>query len=125
MTAKTQTLPVGNQWMKWIFVAALVGVGLYSHYHFADQPLVVKLLGWLLLAGFALWIASTTEAGQRGLVFVTEAKQELKKIVWPTRQETGQASLLVLVMVTLCSLFFWAVDSILLRLVAWITGFRA
>ncbi len=111
--------------MRWILVAALFCSGLYAHYHFSAQPLVIKLVGWMVLVSVGLWVASTTESGKRALQFFNDARLELKKVVWPTKQETGQVTLLVLVMVTIASLFFWAIDSILLRLVAWLTGFSA
>lgn len=111
--------------MRWTLVVALFFGGLYAHYHFAAQPVVVRLVAWMLLVAFALWVASTTSQGRKGVQFLTEARIELRKVVWPSKQETGQATLLVLVMVVISSLFFWAIDSILLRLVAWLTGFSA
>lgn len=45
--------------------------------------------------------------------FVRQVRQEVSKVTWPTRKETGVATLMVFVMVTFMSLFFLAVDGII------------
>jgi preprotein translocase subunit SecE len=49
--------------------------------------------------------------------FVREVQVEAKKVVWPERKETVQATIMVVVMVLLISLFLWLVDSSLSWLV--------
>ena len=45
--------------------------------------------------------------------FVVSARVELRKIVWPTRQETGMTTLIVFVFVTIAGFFFWGLDLLL------------
>lgn len=49
--------------------------------------------------------------------FMSEVKVEAKKVVWPEKKETIQATLMVMVMVLFVSLFLWGVDSALSWLV--------
>jgi len=63
-----------------------------------------------------------TALGQRLVSFSRESRVELRKVVWPTRQETIQITLIVLVLVFLIGLFLWLVDSLLFWGVQMITG---
>jgi len=57
------------------------------------------------------------------LMFVRGAQAELRKVVWPTKQETVQSTLVVIAMVTVMGLVLWGFDALLLRVVAWLTGY--
>ncbi len=52
--------------------------------------------------------------------FWQDAIVELRKVVWPTKQETIQSTVAVLVMVFVMGLVLWSIDAVLVRLVAWI-----
>mgnify|MGYP003112077128 FL=1 len=54
--------------------------------------------------------------------FVRQVRQEAKKVTWPTRKETGVATLMVFVMVVIMALFFLAVDGVIAFLVQLILG---
>lgn len=54
--------------------------------------------------------------------FLKDVRNELRKVAWPTRLETTQTTLIVMLMVLVSSLFLWGVDSIMLRIVRWLTG---
>ena len=49
-----------------------------------------------------------------------DALVELRKVVWPSKQETIQSTIAVLVMVFVMGLFLWSMDAILVRVMAWI-----
>ena len=49
---------------------------------------------------------------------------ELRKVVWPTRQETIQTTLIVVAMVVVAALILWGLDKVFFWLVAWLTGQR-
>jgi len=44
--------------------------------------------------------------------FFRQVKQEISKVVWPTRQEAGMSTLMVVVMTAMASVFFFLVDQI-------------
>ena len=104
-----------------ISLALLVG-GVAGFYYFADQSLLMRVLGLLAVAGVSIAIAYQTAVGQRTWGFVTDAQVEVKKVVWPTRKETLQTTGIVMVVVVLVGIFLWALDSLLLWLVKILTG---
>jgi preprotein translocase subunit SecE len=97
-------------------LAALAGIGgIAGFYLLGDMPAVVRVVS--VLAGFAAaaGIAMTTELGRSGWEFTKGSRDELRKVVWPTRKETIQVTLTVIVMVIVTAIFLWFVD--------WLLGF--
>ena len=76
----------------------------------------------LLLIAFGL--AAITNQGTKARTFFSEAKVEGRKVVWPTRAETRQTTLIVIGVTVLTSLFFWAIDSIIIALINFLTDLR-
>jgi len=64
----------------------------------------------------------TTEIGKNVWLFVLESKQEVRKVVWPTREETVRTTLLVFAMVTIVGLILWFLDMFLFWGVRFLTG---
>ena len=54
--------------------------------------------------------------------FVRQVRQEISRISWATRRETGTATLTVFVMVTIAALFFLLVDMVLSSGVQFVLG---
>jgi len=111
--AVTPTKPK-HDGLKWVLVALLLITGVAANYYFVEQALAIRLAGWLVLAVIVLLIAAQTSKGKVVVSFAKEARTELRKVVWPTRQETIQTTILVMVVVTLMGLILWGLDSILL-----------
>jgi len=102
--------------------AALVG-GLYAYYYY--EPSIAQALRVLMvLAGTAagIGIAMTSTQGQRLWHFIQGSRVEIRKVVWPTKQETTQTAIAVFVFTLIMSLFFWALDSGLLWLTRTLVG---
>ena len=99
-----------------VSAAALVG-GLFGYYYYVEVSLPLRVL--MVLGGLAvgLGIAMTSTQGKRLRVFVQGSRVEIRKVVWPTRQETTQTAIAVFVFTLIMALFFWGLDSLLL----WIT----
>ncbi len=108
--------------IKWLVVILLLGSGLASFYYFDEQSLLVRVVSLLLVAMVAAWIASKTGKGRYAIDFIREANLEVRRVVWPTRQETLQMTAVVLLMVVLVALFIWILDSILMWIVRLLTG---
>ena len=99
-----------------IAAAALIG-GLYSYYYFEfELALAVRVLMVLGGAGLGIAIAMTSTQGQRLWHFIQGSRVEIRKVVWPTKQETTQTAIAVFVFTLIMALFFWALDSGLLWL---------
>ena len=54
--------------------------------------------------------------------FLQEVRQEVSKVTWPTRKETGISTAMVFLMVLLATIFFFLVDQILAKGVKLIFG---
>ncbi len=109
--------------LKLVAAGALILIALVAFYAFANQLiLVVRVIGLLFAAGTAVAIALKTEPGADTLEFIRGARSELRKVVWPTRAETTQTTLIVLAMVVLMGILLWLFDMLLLWLVRLVTG---
>ena len=73
-----------------------------------------------LVAGLAVFAA--TPQGRRFWNFMLDSRIELRKVVWPTRQETIQTTLMVFMFVTAAGLFFWGIDWLLALITKHLTG---
>jgi preprotein translocase subunit SecE len=100
----------------------LVAAGVGGFYYLQESATVIRLASFLagLAAGAAvLW---TTAAGQEFFGFAQESVAETRKVVWPSRNETLQATAIVFVFVLIMALFMWVVDGILLWIVKKLIG---
>jgi preprotein translocase subunit SecE len=118
------TQSVRYDWLKWFVVIALIITGIVANYYYNNQPWPLRLLGWLVLLGVVGVIAAQTQLGKQALSFMRESRMELRKVYWPTRQETIQTTLFVVAMVVMLALILWGVDSILMLVIGWLTGQR-
>ncbi|TDU28433.1 protein translocase subunit secE/sec61 gamma [Panacagrimonas perspica] len=103
-------------------VALLVGA-LGSFYYFSGEVnALVRTLGLLAATAVALALAYKTELGRSVWGYIIGARTELRKVVWPSRQETLQATLMIAVVVLITALLLWGLDSLLLWGVKLLTG---
>lgn len=126
MVLKTVESPHSTKfdWLKWTAVIFLFIAGIVANYYYNSQPWPLRLLGWLFLLGIIAAIALQTYQGRQALSFARESRMELRKVFWPTRQETMQTTLFVAIMVVVLALLLWGIDSILMWLIGWLTGQR-
>lgn len=103
--------------------ALLFAGGLFAFYYFESQfPTVVRLLLLLAAIGVAAAIGYRTAAGQAVWGSITGARTELRKVVWPTRQESVQTTLMIAVVVVIMALLIAGLDWVLLQGVELLTG---
>jgi preprotein translocase subunit SecE len=99
--------------IKWIFVLALVAAGVVGNSIYSDQSLLYRTLALVALAAVALFVALQTAKGRGYAVSFKEARKEIRKVVWPNRQETTQTTLIVVVVVLIMALVLGGLDSLL------------
>jgi len=104
--------------------AALLLVGaITGFYYFAsDLNALVRTLLLLAATGGSLAIAYSTELGRTVWSYLIGARTELRKVVWPSRQESVQSTLMIAVVVLITALLLWGLDSLLLWGVKHLTG---
>lgn len=81
----------------------------------------IQALVWIVWLLSILTIGFFTAEGRRVYAFGKESHIELKKVVWPTRQETIQITLIVMVMVTVTGFALWGIDSLMTWAIAKLT----
>ena len=122
MNANTEQSRSGLDTAKLLLVVVLLVIGVFGFYRFADQALWVRLIGLLAVVGIAVFVALQTAVGRTVWQFATDSRTEVRKVVWPTRQETLQTLLIITIAVLLTALFMWLVDSVLFGIVRYLTG---
>lgn len=104
-------------WLGIVLLTILAFFGTY-YYNFSSPIKVLIWIGWLLSTGL---LAFFTSKGKQVFLFAKEAKVELQKVVWPTRQETIQTTSIVMVMVTVTGFVLWGIDSGMMWVIAKLT----
>ena len=122
VNAQTDTGQSVLDWVKWVLVTAIVAGGIFGNWYFQDQSLLNRVLALLVLSMLAAAISMTTVRGQAFWVLLKEARVEIRRVVWPTRQETMQTTFIVVVLVLVFSLILWGLDSLLSLIVSALIG---
>jgi preprotein translocase subunit SecE len=109
--------------VKLLLAAAAIIGGLYAYYFYAFQiSLPLRVLMVLAGAGIGITVAMTSTQGQALWRFIQGSRVEIRKVVWPTREETTKTAIAVFVFTLVMMLFFWALDSGLLWLTKQLVG---
>ena len=95
---------------KAVVAVLLVLGGIVGYYLLAAQPAWMRWLSVVAGLLLAALVVAVSAYGRGLKQFVLDARVELRKIVWPTRQETGQVTLAVFIFVIVAGIFFWLVD---------------
>ena len=123
MNANTETAGSNAiDWLKWLVVFALVGGGIYGNWYFGDESLLLRVGALLIVAVVAALIAVQTERGRTTWSLIKESRSEIRRVVWPSNQETTQTTLVVLLMVVIFGLILWGLDSLFGYIVSSIIG---
>ncbi len=113
MNTKVEIVNTKLDTVKLVTALIVVVTAVAAFYIYAEQSLLFRVIGLLASAGIAIAIAVQTEKGRQILGFLHDVQIEVRKVVWPTRQETVQTTLLVILMVILVSIILWLLDMFL------------
>ncbi len=122
MSADSNTQKSPLDILKWILAIAFLAAAVVGNYVYANEPLLYRVLGVVVLMLVGAGIALTSSQGKAFLQLLKEANIERRKVIWPTRQETTQTTLIVVIVVVLMSLVLWGVDSLLSWLISLLLG---
>ena len=123
MNAKTEQSVSVFDSARLVLAGALLIGGLFGYYYYGDQySQVYRVIGVLLATILAFVMAITTDPGRRLWRFAQGSRIELRKVIWPTRQEAFQTTIAVIVFVIVMGVFFWCLDLLLLWVTQTLTG---
>ena len=122
MSTQTEATTSVIDVVKLVFSVSFVIAGLAGFYYFSEFPLLYRVLGLVAVVLVAMVMALTSTTGRNFSAFVREARQEVRKVVWPSRQETVQTTLIVFAMVFVVGLILWLFDMFLFWGVQVLTG---
>jgi len=103
--------------IKIITAVVTLVAGVFGFYYYSEVSDLYRIVALIVVAGIALLLYTSTAGGQNTLGFLRSAQSEIKKVVWPTRQETSQTTLVVLVVVVIFAIILWLLDLVLSSLV--------
>jgi preprotein translocase subunit SecE len=113
VVSKTEQSTSAIDTFKLMTAVLVLLAGVVGFYYFEEESQLLRVLGMLAVAVIAFLIAATSDVGRRSLGFFKDARVEVRKVVWPTRQETLQTTIAVLFMVILVAIMLWLFDMFL------------
>jgi preprotein translocase subunit SecE len=122
MTDQVQENATASDALKLAAGAVIVAAGIVGFYMLTDLPIWLRWIIVLAVLVAGSLVSLQSFQGRTFWGFVQSSRVELRKVVWPNRQETMQVTLVVFVMIIVLGLFFWGVDTLLAFLTKWLTG---
>jgi preprotein translocase subunit SecE len=101
-----------QNYIRWIAGLTVVGLAVYGNSYYFQEPLLYRVIGVIVTSSLGLFILTTTQEGKEALKTVIDSRTEIRRVVWPTRIETTQTTLIVLVALTISALILWGLDSL-------------
>ena len=109
-------------WLKWLVVFGFLGGAIYANWYYSAESVLYRVIGFVLVLVVAAFVASNTEKGAATIELAIGARTEWRKVVWPTKQEWNQTTLIVMAVILLMALVLWGIDSLLSWLASLIMG---
>jgi preprotein translocase subunit SecE len=122
MTEQVQESATAADVAKLTVGVAILAGGIAAFYLLSDLPIWLRWIIVLAALVAGAFVGLQSYQGKTFSAFVQSSRIELRKVVWPNRQETMQVTLVVFVMIIVLGLFFWGVDSLLGFVTKWLTG---
>ncbi|MER2492692.1 preprotein translocase subunit SecE [Catenovulum sediminis] len=123
MSVETENQGSSFDSIKWILTFAILTAAVVGNYMYTEQVSVlwraIAVVAAVVVAGL---IAAQTSKGRDALSFAKESRTEVRKVIWPTRDEALRTTAIVLVATLIMSLILWGLDGIMVRAVSFLTG---
>jgi preprotein translocase subunit SecE len=112
-TTQVQTVSTAGDKAKLVASALLVVAALAGYFLLAKQGALAQWAAFLVLLALAVVSFLVSEPGKQLIAFGRDAWREVKKVVWPTRKEATQMTVVVFGFVLIMALFLWLTDKTL------------
>ena len=122
MSSNIETVNVKFDTLKLVVAVLVTIAAVAGFYFFSDQQFLLRFGGLVLGVAVSIVITLQTEKGRNIWIFFQDAQIEVRKVVWPTRQETVQTTLIVIVVVIIVAIILWLLDMFLASAVQYLMG---
>jgi preprotein translocase subunit SecE len=122
LNAKSETGASAFDTVKLSLAVALLLGGIVGYYVFDEQSVLLRAAGVIVGVALALAVAMQSSQGRELWRFIQNSRVELRKVVWPTRNEVRNTTFAVIVFVVIMGVFFWILDFFLLKVTQMLTG---
>lgn len=110
----------------WIVLFFAIALAVGGNYYFSqpahEQPLYLRITLVLVCIAIGFISALCTTVGKRVVKFAKESRGELRKVTWPTRDETTKSTAVVGLVVFIIAMFLWVADVMIGYIVQLITN---
>ncbi|UDG80154.1 preprotein translocase subunit SecE [Candidatus Steffania adelgidicola] len=120
----TQSSKRSIEMVKWLIVFMLLVISIVGNYFYRDFSLPLRTFTEVLILAIAGGVAMMTSKGKSLIGFAREARIEVRKVIWPTHQETLHTTLIVATVTAVMALILWGLDGILVYVISFITSLR-
>lgn len=120
--AQSETQSTALDTIKSVLAILAVVAGIAGFYYFSEYSQLYRVLGVLGALLVSVLLGFSTAHGRTFRAYARDSRIELSRVVWPTRRETMQATLLVVAMVFVVGMLLWLLDMFLLWGVQLLTG---
>ena len=125
MNASTENQPSGSlDFLKWGIIILILAGSVIGNYIYGEESVLIRAVAVVAAVVIAGVIAMQTVKGRAAADFAKESRTEVRKVVWPTRQEAVQTTGIVIVATLIMSVILWLLDSALFEIVGFITGLK-
>lgn len=122
MIEQTEHLEKKQDIAKWTIAIVFFVFALVLNYHFSHIALPLRWIAWIGVFSILISLTLWTTQGKTARLFLGDARMELRKVVWPSHQETMQTTGLIILLVLIFALIMWALDSVMLFIIGKLTG---
>ncbi|VFP84797.1 Protein translocase subunit SecE [Buchnera aphidicola (Cinara splendens)] len=107
--------------IKWLCITIIISCMILNYIFFIHQySKNIKIIFFIIYSILLLSIFLSTFTGKQIIIFTKDVNIELSKIIWPSYKETCKTTGMVLLLITLTSIFLWMLDGIILHAISWI-----
>jgi len=122
MNASVEQPNKGLDLVKWVIAVALLAGAVIANSIFEQESVLIRAIAVVAAVAIAAGFAATTTKGKTFLSFAKESRTEVRKVVWPTRQEATQTTFIIFVATAVIALMLYFIDMGLRALVSFLTG---
>ena len=122
MSANIESQSGAKDSLLWALVFIILVAAVVANSFYSELSVTLRAAAVVVALGVAGLLAYQTNKGKNTVAFAKESRLEMRKVVWPNRQEAIQTTLIVLVVTAVVGLFLFMLDGLLVWLVNLVTG---